>query len=311
MIRAIKLFTKRLPFPVFLRMFYLFYFSSRLPKLSRAARHYQIHPFSELDLCSLKRSETLFILGNGPSINQISAARWRAIESRDTIASNFWLYHPFVPNLYFFELIDPRAAPDIYAELVRLANSRASRYRSVVKIVTELHRERLSMLEVLSPEWRENIYTFKPVPLAARNEGEFAYALRYLKKKGVFQAAQGTQYLFKYGLTLTALLALAVRMQYRQIVLCGTDLRTSAYFYDDRNLYPDVMLPRRTSSGAFFTLTDIPWMVKIDSVMRVIKKELLDPAGIELYVENRSSALWPEIPEAPESLFTSDGILSS
>lgn len=303
MIHAIKKFTMRLPFPVFLRMFYLFYFCSRLPKLSRVARRYQLRPFSELNFSDLKRSDTLFILGNGPSINQISEARWRIIESQDAVASNFWLYHRFVPNLYFFELIDPATAPAIYKEFVRVANSRGSQYRSVIKIVTELHRQRVSMLNALSSDWRDNTYTFKPVPLAARNEEEFSYALSYLKGKGVFEPAQGTQYLFKYGSTLTAQVALGLTMQYKQIVLCGMDLRTSGYFYDDRQRYPDVMLERRSTPGTFLTLNEIPWMVKIDAVLRVMRKELLEPSGIRLYVENRSSALWPEIPEVPAELF--------
>jgi hypothetical protein len=34
-----------------------------------------------------------------------------------------------------------------------------------------------------------------------------------------------------------------------------------------------------------------------------MKRLLFDPAGIQLYVENRSSALWPKIPEAPAGLF--------
>ncbi len=186
MIRAAKKFAKSLPFPLFLRLFYIFYFLFTLPKLSRAARSNGIKSFSKLDLRELKRSEALFILGNGPSINQITETRWRAIQSRDTIASNFWLYHHFIPKFYFFELIDRSASPAVYQEFLRAANGRSHDYRNAVKVVTELHRERLCMLPELSQEWRENIYTFLPVPLAARTEAEFEYALGYLKRKGMF-----------------------------------------------------------------------------------------------------------------------------
>jgi hypothetical protein len=308
MIRAAKKFAKSLPFPSFLRLFYIFYFLFTLPKLSRAARSNGIKSFSELDLRELKRSEALFILGNGPSINQITESRWRAIQSRDTMACNFWLYHHFIPKFYFFELIDSGASPTVYREFLRVANRRAHDYRNVVKVVTEVHRERLSMLHELSDEWRENIYTFSPVPLAARTEAEFVYALAYLRQKGIFQSRHRIQYLFKYGTTLTALVGLAARMEYKQIVLCGVDLGTAHYFYNDRRFYPEVRPDSRGAvAGRFYAMTDIPWMVKIDAVLNSLRKQVLEPAGIELYVENRSSALWPEIPEAPQELFAHTG----
>jgi hypothetical protein len=31
----------------------------------------------------------------------------------------------------------------------------------------------------------------------------------------------------------------------------------------------------------------------------VIKQQLLDPAGIELYIESQDSALWPKLPAFP------------
>jgi len=285
-------------------LFYIFYFLFALPKLSRAARTNGIESFSELDLRELKRSEALFILGNGPSINQITKTRWQAIQSQDTMACNFWLYHQFVPRFYFFELIDPGSSPTVYQEFLRVANDRAQDYRNVVKVVTELHRERLCMLHDLSQEWRENVYTFLPVPLAARTEAEFVYALDYLKRKGMFQSDHRIRCLFKYASTLTALVVLAAKMRYKQIILCGVDLGTADYFYDDRRLYPKVRPDSRSpATGKFYALTDIPWMVKIDTVLNSLKQRVLEPAGIELYVENRSSVLWPEIPEAPNELF--------
>jgi hypothetical protein len=40
-----------------------------------------------------------------------------------------------------------------------------------------------------------------------------------------------------------------------------------------------------------------------------MKRQILDPAGIEIYVENRDSALFPQIAEAPASIFPGGGSL--
>ena len=87
-------------------------------------------------------------------------------------------------------------------------------------------------------------------------------------------------------------------MRYQKIVLCGVDLRDSRYFYQDTSLYPLQETPQ-------FLAPDIPhptnvsiqWNTPVKEVVLEMNKLLLQPRGIELYVEDRSSALFPEIPE--------------
>jgi len=93
-------------------------------------------------------------------------------------------------------------------------------------------------------------------------------------------------------------------MQYRTIVLCGVDLNHSEYFYQDTVLYPETasleFTPRYQTHA---TNLPMPWRITVQSVILEMKRQLLDPTGIQLYVENRSSALWPKISEVPSSLF--------
>jgi len=90
-------------------------------------------------------------------------------------------------------------------------------------------------------------------------------------------------------------------MQYRRIVLCGVDLNDSRYFYQDPQLYPETAsLEFRPRHGRHATNSPMPWRITIKSVILEMKRQLLDPAGIEISVENRSSALWPKIGEAAD-----------
>ena len=45
------------------------------------------------------------------------------------------------------------------------------------------------------------------------------------------------------------------------------------------------------------------WGLPAQEAIYLFKQEVLDPAGIELFVENRSSTLFPRIPEALPKLF--------
>ena len=98
--------------------------------------------------------------------------------------------------------------------------------------------------------------------------------------------------MFKQASTLSSLIALAIRMHYRTIVLCGVDLNNSEYFYQDAALYPQTasleFSPRHQPHA---TNSPMPWRITIESVILEMKRQLLDPAGTQLYVENRSSAL--------------------
>src|SRR5271155_5733125 len=100
-------------------------------------RRLGIRRFLDLDLSIVKRSDTLFILASGSSINKISPARWDMIAQHDSIGFNFWPIHPFVPNMYFVETISTNY-PQMFEVFCRLARHRAKDYASVIKVVTEL-----------------------------------------------------------------------------------------------------------------------------------------------------------------------------
>jgi hypothetical protein len=312
MLRRLKQQLTKLPYPLFLRLYLLKRRLVEDRQYVRARKRSHIPLLEEIDLAQYKRSDTIFLLGSGPSINQIPPERWQVIARHDSIGFNFWLFHPFVPTLYSYESIDATEWAPLYEAFVKSAARRAADYRSVPKIVAELNAKRSPIVNELPPVWRENLFTYYPVTPAARTEEEFSYALAYLKEKNVFAPRMRIRRLFKYASTLSSLVALAVQMQYSRIVLCGVDLKSQEYFYQDPKLYPEsadlVPEPREIPH---LTVRDFPWLVKQDDVLRQMRKQVLEPAGIELYVEHRSSRLWPEVPEAPAEVFATSNHLGA
>lgn len=279
---------------------------------ARARREGRIQLLEKIDLAAYKKSDTLFLLGSGPSINGISKARWDVIARHDTIGFNFWLCHPFVPTLYFYERIEAQQWGNLHRGFLAAATRRSDDYRGVPKVVTELVAGRPPLAADLPPSWRENLYTVDPISLAARNEDEFSYALALLRRRGVFEPTGRIRHLFKYASTLSALIALGVVLRYRRIVLCGIDLWSQDYFYQDRERYPESadVIPE-PKSIPHLTVRDFPWLVKMDAVIRQMRRHVLEPAGIEIYVEHEGSKLWPEVPLVPAALFESGSLSRS
>lgn len=294
---------------MFLRAYYLKYLLGELRRDEYCRRQMGIRPFNQLDMSALKGSDTLFVLASGSSINQISPSRWKTIAEHDTIGFNYWPIHSFVPRMYFLEAIATNHPHEMFPAFCRIAKQRAKDYNNVVKVVTELRRalpaKRFAGSEELPGPW----YTLHTFPVAASTEAEFGYGLRYLRSKGLFDPADHINLVFKQASTLSSLISLAIRMQYQTIVLCGVDLNHSEYFYQDATLYPETASLEFSPRNAPHAINSpMPWRIPIASVILEMKRQLLDPAGIQIYVENRSSALWPNIAEVPVSLFGSQAV---
>jgi hypothetical protein len=303
-VRRLKSAVQGLPYPLFLRLYYANYFLRDIPRAERNRRRSGFGRLDELDLRKWKSSDTLFILGSGPSINEISADRWAAISRHDTIGFNFWLYHRFVPKIYFAESHILDADLRGLVAYQSIAARRALDYADTLKIIFNMHLNGKHEADEWPAEWKRGFHAAPDLPLPARDEDEIMYGLRYLHSKHVFGNRWKLRCLFRYCSTVTGLIAFGQILGYSKIVLCGIDLKVQEYFYQNPSLYPEnVNLEISPREPKHATMVAVPWRVPADVAILLMKRELLQPAGVELYVENRSSALWPRLDEAPQDVF--------
>jgi len=302
MIRALA---KRLPHPLLLRLHHHYQLAQQSGLAREVSRRTGLPLLESLDLRSLKTSDTAFVLGSGPSINEISGDRWAVIGKHDTIAMNFWLVHPFVPRIYLFEN-GPRQGWELLFDAMRgLLQQRAADYRDTVKIVSEYEPLQSQQMIFEIPEaFRPHLYVGYSANIAARNKSELVAGLRYLRRTGIFDEGSHLPWHFKCAGSVVAAMSLAVRMGFRRIVLCGIDLGRAEYFYHDAQRYPEA------SSWEFVPKTQthlmarrFAWGLPGQEAIVHFKREILDLAQIELFVENRSSKLFPNVPEIPSSLW--------
>ena len=301
----IKSVLKQLPHPLLLRLYHGYYLRQQRSLAVELARITGLPLLDTLRLSPLKTSDTVFILGSGWSINEIPDNRWNVIGRHDTIGFNFWPVHPFVPRIFVFENLCTSMQQDLYRAFYSIIERRAHDYRHTVKIATEPHpQSERQLLHELPPGFRENLYVGYTATPPARSDAELEAGMRFLRSNGVFQPGDNVEWLFKYGGSVIAMLSLAVRMNYKRIVLCGIDLGKQDYFYHHRERYPESadweFAPR---TDIHLTARRLPWLVPAQQVIQVFKKVILDPAGIELFVENRNSTLFPAIADAPAPLW--------
>ena len=301
----LKEFAKTLPHPLLMRLVYERLVRQKSALARALATKEGLSNAEMLDLRQYKTSDTVFLLGSGSSINQISDRQWSVVKQHDTIGFNFWPVHSFVPRIFVFESVAEVRQKILFSKFLSLLNSRAKAYAHVPKIVTEAKKLELRQIATeLTPEFKKNLYVGYTVSIVARKESELEQGLKFLAGKDYFTPDYRAGRLFKYGGSVIAMISLALKMNYRRIVLCGIDLGDAHYFYQDAARHPS------TADWEFIPKTDVhltarklPWMIPAQEVIYTFKRVILDPKGVEIFVLNRNSTLFPRVPVLPDEFF--------
>ena len=268
-----------------------------------------VPPLSQLDLASVKQSETLFILGSGQSIGGLTKGQFQAIESKDSLGFNFWVAHPFVPTML---LIYPGGHRDraTYQRYWSVLDEKAENYQKCLKIISDLSRDSIPFIEGLPEAFRTGLYAVERRFPFARTEAELRTEISKMVRRGKLTSHRNSlraNRLFKYGNSLSATLSLAATMEYERIILCGVDLLDRRYFYEDAEKFP-LMAGYNGSSLApageqHPTLTrSSPNMLTVLETVSILHEVLFKPRNVQLFVQHAESALASILP-----VFEEDG----
>lgn len=272
--------------------------ASRLT-LGRLSRRYGLQPLSSNPWGALRKSDTLYILGSGASINTLGSEEWAAISAADSVGFNNWMLHPFIPTFFVTEpgkdlsqlaLEYGNLARRGYADArvpILIKDGERYRYGEMCHVLATMPQE-LRPLVTLSWDWE----------MQEQRLGNFRRYLRLLDRLGMIAAPRCPS--LRKRASLFNLVILALRAGYRHVVLCGIDLTGNRYFFED---YRDELVaqgywlptpaPKKTAHK-----TNDPGFgeITIAKALQVLREEVLARHGVELSVALKSSGLFPMLP---------------
>jgi hypothetical protein len=251
--------------------------------------------------CHWKReSDTLFILGSGPSINHLDKQFWEVVAANDSVGMNFWLVHHFTPSFYHGELIDlgrPGATAAMNA-LFHWMDIREVAYQNTPFLLSELQPNHTDMLSRMSPAWRQRVIGVPTVYPVFANSEEGTEVLLYLKKRDFFTPNR-IKRVMMYQSSVTKMIVLGLLMGYKRLVLCGVDLNVPGYFFEDREVYPLGPNLRRTKGeeekGVHNTQIQAEFFAPVSTAILLLRDLILEPLGISLELAHPSSLLYPDL----------------
>lgn len=243
-----------------------------------------------------RQSDTLFILGSGASINELDTDFWKYVAKHDSIGFNNWMVHDFVPDFYMREFPLEISENKNFAKIFR---ENHKKYDHVPFLLRRGFTQRRAAI------WPEALALFQSlvagplclpdvVNVPAETEAEMRSFCRLWRKLGLHR---NVDVHIDCRASVSQLIYFGLVQGYRNIVLCGIDLNTKAYFWeDDRWTGSRVNLPPNNSATAQHRTMDPKLGLPIDKIMAAMHDELLKPAGVQLYVARPSSALAAFLP---------------
>ena len=252
-------------------------------------RRLGVRRLKDLSTHSWKRGETAFIMGSGPSINELSEQQWQVIGSGTTVGVNWWTEHDFVPDLYVFENLSERHRQMLIARSDDYMNTPMILKQFLTNFSPAVHRQRMEQLALLPQDVRSRIHLCSDLLIPGRTEKELRRAYRNVERLGLFQPRERFQWVVKRTSSLTFLIALCLRAGFEQIVLCGVDLDRPGTFYEPE---PAVVSGRSLHETQDPSVKVLP----IVEVVRLLDEEVLKGRSARLFVASRRSLLANHLP---------------
>jgi len=173
------------------------------------------------DVKKLKTSDTIFVLGNGPSLNQLNSDYIKMIRSHNSVGVSLsFLKKELTPTFHMppIESADPAHS--------KLRQDIFSPYRKQYSDVVILLNKRL-LFRMVHPRFTPDLLPEAAKCFYFRETGGIR-----LEKKRPFNDSDFEKSL-RYRGKLTAVLDVISRFDYKNIVLLGVDLDKWSYFYEN------------------------------------------------------------------------------
>jgi hypothetical protein len=254
-------------------------------RLARRRGAYEILPLD--DVRRQRRSDTLFILGSGPSIRAVTPGQWAHVSRHDSFGINFSFLLDFVPT---YHLMEDGKVP-WHRDLLRTVLApRRGKLAPTVWFISNRHTRRL-----IHPRYTPELFP-EPARVCV-----FQMPPRLLLDRDRPFVAADFERAIRYRATMSLVLAIARDLGYVRIVLLGVDPQTPRHFFEPlpemRPYLEHVSRDQLDDTQMLPLMRPKPGLHRrLDEYLYALNELHFRPRGVSLHVGHAESVLAPRLP---------------
>lgn len=279
---------------------YFYQWPNNRIRINKIINKCNIRSLDKLKINDYKTSDTLFIMAPGSSVNAYKDSYWEIISKNDSIGINDFIIHDFVPTFYSGEYI---RSLEHRQQFIHNFYKKGSEYHYIPIILRGLlinEEEAVDFIKNLPIEINKKIYAADIIEIPGWNYNTFSKSLKIFNFFNAFGKRFKTKSIFFKRTSIIIKVFWAVRMGYKNIVLCGVDLNNTKYFFEENKNYylkKGILIPDMMQTGHVHSTND-PELFEFtaDKLINIINELVLKPKKINLFTALKSSALYPKIP---------------
>ena len=236
------------------------------------------------------QSDTIFILGNGPSLNELTSEQIKHINENNSFGLAYSFVKKEIIPTYYKIIFEERIG---YEYWINLFASYRKAYNNVIVCLSSKQNQRL-----MHPRLMPEVFPEKTKYYCYQQPDAIQLAVNRPFEDGYFEKS------LLYRNVMSLILDIVVRMGYEKIVLLGVDLDNWAYFYEnlpemkeyvEERIYKarpdmkkgmkfDTMYPKGNKYHPF------------DVYLYALSDYLKRKRNITLYIGKKDNSLFPGLP---------------
>ena len=277
----------------------------------RAARYFAKHSrkcpidIYHSPILSSAKSKTLFILGSGWSVNELTNHMLRHIGEHQSVGINFWFFHDFVPTAFSFDAGKVPQGLESHTEELLVTLGRLLARQQVCGSKPQVlylrpYNSNSGYLVPCPPEWtswitgRANLLSRSPEAVEAD--------LRFVTTR-VARGEAPSGALPDNGSSVVRLIFLALAQGFKDIVLVGVDHDERPHFWFDaeyRDRYPEYVALFPDPDNRPHGTTEANGRALSNGMFLSVLGKVLEDLGLaRLWVASPTSQLSEDIPQYP------------
>lgn len=268
----------------------------------------------DLNITKIKKSDRIFLLASGATVNNLTPQDWEHIAKYDSIGFNYWLIHNFVPTYYFFEGfsgsdLDPlnvQESNSYFDIWLKWLKNKKEAYTGVPFICDyKIWYDLTGDFKHVPEKIKNNLYLYAPHVFKASSVSLMKLILFFCLYMDYFKLFNYSC-IIKHRGTINALITFSMLAGYKEIILIGVDLNSKDYFWEvNPEKYSSGPLPDKKETGTQHSTYNVSLAknlyscLSIDVFIDLLERFILRPYGVKLYIGSRESALYPRLPLYP------------